>query len=52
MLGTALQLVAPHHGLTVRPYTEAQLDITDQAAIRSAVGSFATHAGRAGVAGR
>lgn len=51
MLGTALQQVAPHHGLTVRPHTEAQLDITDQAAIRTAVGSFARHVFRAGIAG-
>lgn len=51
MLGTALRWMAPHDGLAVRPYTEAELDITDQAAIRSAVGAFATHVGRAGVGG-
>lgn len=51
MLGTALQRMAPHHGLTVRPYTEAQLDVTDHAAIRSAVGSFARHAIHAGIGG-
>jgi len=51
MLGTALQRVSPQHGLTVRPYTEAQLDITDQVAIRSAVASCATHAFHVGVRG-
>jgi dTDP-4-dehydrorhamnose reductase len=51
MLGTALQRMAPHGALTVRAYTEADLDITDQVAIRSAIGAFATHVGRAGVRG-
>jgi dTDP-4-dehydrorhamnose reductase len=51
MLGTALQRVAPHEGLAVRAYTEAELDITDRVAVRQAIGAFATHVGRAGVHG-
>jgi dTDP-4-dehydrorhamnose reductase len=47
----ALQRVAPERGLAVRAYTEAELDITDQAAVRAAIGAFATHAYRAGVGG-
>lgn len=51
MLGTALQRVAEPRAYASRAYTRAQLDVTDQAAIRSAVGAFATHVGRAGVRG-
>lgn len=51
MLGTALQLAAPSHGLGTRPYTEAELDITNGAAIRSVFGAFAMHVARAGIRG-
>jgi dTDP-4-dehydrorhamnose reductase len=51
MLGTALQRAARIGGLTVRAYSEADLDITDRAAISSAIGAFAAQVSRAGVGG-
>jgi len=51
MLGTALQRVAERRGVVVRAYTEAELDITDKAAVQKAVADFASHVVRTGVPG-
>jgi dTDP-4-dehydrorhamnose reductase len=51
MLGTALQRVAAERGLAGRAYTEAELDITDEASVRSALAGFAIRLNRAGVHG-
>jgi dTDP-4-dehydrorhamnose reductase len=51
MLGTALTRVAASQGYVPRAYSEAELDITDRAAMRATVTGFATLVSRAGVHG-
>lgn len=50
MLGTALTRVAPSRGFAPRPFTEAQLDITDREATRKVVAEFAVRAAETRVA--
>jgi len=51
MLGTALSRVAEPRGYALHAYTEAELDITDRAAVREVFAGLATLASRAGVRG-
>lgn len=48
MLGTALQRVAGHRGIPVQAHTEADLDITDRAALLEVTASFAARLSRVG----